>query len=271
MDDKKLREFTEGAKEASRFSDKQRQQAYQAQRAKGSKETELYDKWVAGGRKKNDPNRTELLSSLDNLVVREARKRIAGTGGTIPQSAVEARLRTYADRALHSYDPTKGTKLTTHLQNQFQAVTDDIARWRNLQKIPKARQQQMATFENARSELSDTLGRSPTLPELQSALPHLPKAEVGRLFKEVRAEKFSDLEADHQRQAPNMGAWEIRQAYQLRKARMPQDVKDFGDLYYPRPGTAQPSIAQIAQKLGITPARAYKLKDKLEKHLKGSF
>jgi DNA-directed RNA polymerase specialized sigma subunit len=259
---KKVKEFVKAA--AKRAPVRPPSAAYIRQKAKGVKEMEMFNQWHAGGRKKSDPLRHELLGSMENLVQREAKKAISGTGGTIPIGAVEGRLRVYASKALDGYDPTRGTKLTTHVHNQFRAVTDDVAKWRNVQKMPKARMQQVQSFTNAKEELEEVLGRPPTVPELQVQLPHLKRNDVALLHKEIRTENFSDMVSEHQPDSPRTSAWELRQKFTLRKAKMTAEVKAFGDKFLPRPGTAQPSIKQIAKELRITEARAYKIKTKLE-------
>lgn len=264
MNSKDLKEFTKKANEATKRKTASDRSAYNKQRAKAVIEKKMFEQWDANGRKRDDPLRKELMSSLENVVQREANKRVQGTGGTIPQSAVASRLRVYADKALRTYDPDKGTKLTTHVINQFQPITSDVARWRNLQRIPKHRIGYVQSFTNAREELEQALGRPPNLTEMQTALPHISKTNVKNLMREVRAENFSDLVTEHTPDSPRTSAWELRQKYMLMKSTLPDDVKEFGNHHFPPPGTRQPTIKEIADRMKITKERAYKLKLKLE-------
>jgi len=165
---------------------------YKAYKARGPQEQQMWEVWNTKDRK---PKYLKpLIASLDNIIDREARNRAGGTGGSIPFPAMKNEVRKAAIRGIETYDPNKGTKLTTHVRNNLMRVTGFVAANRNASGYtPKSRIDKYQYFQNAQNDLKNQLGRPPTFAELDSATPDMSRNDVKRMLKEVRPEVFSDM------------------------------------------------------------------------------
>ena len=165
---------------------------YKAYKARGAKEHQMWESWDTKGRKPGDLK--PLVASMDNIIDREAKNRVGGTGGSIPFAAMKNEVRKAAIRGIETYDPNKGTKLTTHVRNNLMRVTGFVAANRNASGYtPKSRIDKYQYFQNAQNELQGQLGRAPTFSELDAATPNMSKNDVKRMLKEVRPEVYSGM------------------------------------------------------------------------------
>lgn len=237
------------------------QLAYEAARAKGDDEIEMWKRWNAGGRKKKDLE--PLLNSLDNFIDREARQRTSGVGGSIPYAAMKSELRNAALKGLESYDPDKGAKLTTHVKNNFMRATGFVAANRNAGGYtPKHRVDKYQYFQNAKNELEETLGRPPTAEELATAAPDMKKTEIKRMLKEIRPEVYSGMGTEFQDGATLDAAKQRLRLYRSRLSEQEQRAADalFSGKYK--------TNAQAAKALGMSPVQLSKIKARIDEKIR---
>jgi len=232
-------------------------------RGRRGAELKLWETWKDNGKK---PEHLEpLLKSLDPLIRSETTKRMQGLGGSIPQIALKNALRNTAVAALESYDPTKGTQLTTHVVNNFMRITDFVAQNRNPKYMPREDVEKYEMFQNAKREFKELNGRDPTLTELQSALPAWKPKYVAKMYKGFGSEAFTDmgtdLEHDVQVEDPIQ---RIRGAYHLMRSELKPEERQFADLHYPEEGTPQMSITAISKNMKIPEHRVYRIKKRVE-------
>lgn len=234
---------------------------YQELRGRRTKEIKLWHTWDTGGRKQEDLH--PLLKSLDPLVRSEATKRLSGLGGSIPRAALHNELRNAAHRAVQTYDPAKGTQLTTHVVTNFQRITDFVAANRNARYMPREDVDSFGSFHNAKTELHEELGREPTLQELQTKLPGWKPAKIKKMRRGFGAEVYTDMGTEFEDEAAKLRP---RDAFMLVKSRLNPLEQQFGELMFPEDGRGK-SITMISSQLGISKDKAYRLKARVETQL----
>lgn len=252
---------------ANRFKDQKSKDKYKRYRGRRDKEIELWYKWKESG---DSATLSQLVKSLDPLIEREARRRAAGLGGSMPLSSVKAELRRNAVQAIKSYNPDKGAKLQTHIYNNFMRSTDYITTRRNLKYFPRKELEKYQTYQNRRQEFIQEYGGEPSIKDMQKMLPKYDTGTLKRLSHTSGPEMFTHMGQDGALSSdPNEGLDfdEARASYLLMKATMtPAEVK-VGDLLYPANNGAQKTVPQISRHLGMSEQMVYKTKTSLEKKM----
>jgi len=110
-------------------------QRYGELRDRRGKELQLWHIWNDSGRQQE--HLEPLLKSIDPLIKSETNKRMTGLGGAIVSSAMKNELRNAAVKSLESYDPRRGTQLTTHVVNGFMRISDFVSANRNAKYMPR--------------------------------------------------------------------------------------------------------------------------------------
>lgn len=236
---------------------------YQENRGRRPKELEMWHAWNDGGRQ--EAQLQPLLKSLEPLVRNATNQKLRGLGGSIPKAALHNELRNAAQRAIQTFDPTKGAQLTTHVTTNFQRITDFVAANRNARYMPREDVDKLQQFNGAKQELTDQLGREPTLAELGTKLPGWGAAKIKKMSKGFGSELYTDMGTDFEGDAAKLTP---RDAFMLVKSRMDPMEQRFAELHFPEEGPGH-SIQQISKNLGISKDRAYRLKAKVERKLQG--
>lgn len=164
-----VKEFLELEKDAARYS--------------AQKDMELWQSWATGGRKPEDTEK--LLNNFKGLIRKESNK-YARTQN-IPASAIHAQFQTQAMNAFVTYDPSRGTKLSTHMTNQMKRARRFVNTYQNIGRIPEPRINKITEFKDEKLRLEDQLGRPPNAHELADALKWNVK-QVTAMEHEVRDE-----------------------------------------------------------------------------------
>jgi DNA-directed RNA polymerase specialized sigma subunit len=245
-------------KDASTFTS-DAEAKYKEYRGRRPKEIQMWQQAAASGWK--DEHMAPLLKSLQPIIRREANKRMTGLGGSISRSALENELTIAAVKQLKSYDPEKAA-LSTHLGHGFRSVSTFIGGNRNATYMPVADVKRYEVFNNARKELHEELGRPPTPQELKTKLPWK-VTDIKRMQKGFGREMYTDMgdglspDDQHARMRP-------RDAMFLARSQMSPEEQQFAERYFPPDGVTPPSIKNLAKALGISEARAYRLKASVE-------
>lgn len=122
--------------------------------------------WQAWKAEPNDHHATLLLAQVAPLIHREAHK----WEGTLARPLLETEGQRLAMQAFHSYDPTKGAALGTHVVNQLQRMSRLAYAHQNVARLPENKMLLFHGYHVAQSKLMDTLGRAPSVEELADAL-----------------------------------------------------------------------------------------------------
>lgn len=155
-----------------------------------AKDVDLWRQWKESG---EDPDRLQpLLQSLNPVIQRNVLRHRAPR---IHPPVIEAEARSLTVKALRRYNPAKGTMITTHVQNNLKGLNRFVKKHQNFTRIVEAQANRIGDFTRAKDNLSEELGREPTILELSDRLKMSPK-KVERLEKEIRPDRFAALPSD---------------------------------------------------------------------------
>lgn len=263
MSDKKelVDRFT---KESAAFRSPTAKSKYKQLRGRRAEELRLWQEWVNGGKKVDDPRLETLLESMDPMISREAKKRIQGLGGRIPATTLKNELRNHAVTALHTYDPSRKAQLSTHVHQNFMRVTDFVAANRNTRRMPRSKVERYQEYQNAVTQFKEETGREPTELELKEILPQWSVKVIGELKRGFAPEVYSGVShLDDDNASEDV----VRGAFLIARSSMTSKEKEFGELFFPSAGKRKSSIKSIAKKLGVPEHKAYRLKASVERKM----
>ena len=123
----------------------------------------------------------KIIQSLNPLIESKVRVYAAAP---IPRDALYAEAVKLTKQALDSFNPSKGVKISTHVNNYLQKLYRFTANYQNVGRIPEHRISKISVLKEAMDRLSDELGREPTVEELSDDL-GWPISEVERLKREL--------------------------------------------------------------------------------------
>lgn len=128
-----------------------------------SKDLLLYNNWNANKSKKN---LTTLVDHLSPLIYKE----VSRAAGTLPIAALNAEGKNWTIKAIHSYDPSRGFALSTHVTNYLQRVRRMNYKYQHVAKLPENMKMEFPLYNNAIAQLTESLNRDPTEDEIASYL-----------------------------------------------------------------------------------------------------
>lgn len=128
-----------------------------------SKDLELYNHWKETGDKKA---LGQLINQLSPLIYSEVRRQ----SGTLPVQALSAESKKWAIKAIQTYDPSKGTALSTHVTGYLRKVRRMNYKFQNMVRLPENLQLKYNQYSTALNNLTDRLNREPTDVELAQEL-----------------------------------------------------------------------------------------------------
>ena len=231
---------------------------------RGAKDLRLWLKWKVGGYKHEDLR--PLLKSLEPVIQGEARK-FKTSGLRIPPSVIDLEFQRQAVVALKTYDPTRGTKISSHVTNLFIKTRRFIAANRNIARIPESRIYLVRDYQVAQERLEEDLGRIPTDVEMSGYL-KWPVKQVATLSTELRKDMWSH--SDKWEDDPNSSnPTEQETVLKLIKYELNPDEKT---VYYHFVEKGETSTTEIGRLTGFDLPKVSRLKSqiatKLEQYLK---
>jgi DNA-directed RNA polymerase specialized sigma subunit len=128
-----------------------------------AKDQELFAKWQATGSKKD---LGALVSQLHPIIYSEVYR----ARGTLPPAALAAEATKWAVKGIQTYDPSKGTILSTHVTNYLQKVRRMNYKYQNAVRLPENMQLKYHEYNRSLTQLTDELNRDPTDDELAARL-----------------------------------------------------------------------------------------------------
>lgn len=132
------------------------------------RDVELYQKWKST---QSPQDLDLLLKQLDPLIQAEVNKR----AGTLARPLLESQAKNLAVKAIKSYTPSYGAKLSTHVTNQLQKLSRVNYAHQNAARIPEHSMLQFRTFDAATEDFKSENGRDPSTEELADVLRWSPK------------------------------------------------------------------------------------------------
>ena len=142
------------------------------------------DIWKQWHKTKDPMYANQLLASMDPFLQSNVNRY---AGAPLPRPAIESQARLLALKAFETYNPKMGTQLNTHVGHELKHLHRYVLDYQNVGKIPENRGIAISRFKNIKSNLTEELGREPTILELADALTWS-VAEVERMQMELRAD-----------------------------------------------------------------------------------
>lgn len=137
-----------------------------------SKDLALWKSWKDTG-DKNDLR--ALMNQLTPVIYSEVHR----ASGSLPTTALALEAKTWTYKAIESYDPSKGTSLSTHVMNYLPKVRRLNYKFQNAVRLPENLQLKFHEYSKNLNELTDELNRDPTDEELARRIgwskPHVVK------------------------------------------------------------------------------------------------
>lgn len=143
------------------------------------KDVQIWEQWK---KNPNDVNNTRaLLKQTAPLRYRA----VTNWQGSVSPTTLNSEAVRISMKAFNTYDPNKNVKLSTHLTNNLKKLSRLGYQEVSFLRMPEERQMKYTTFDTARQDMKDRLGRDPSAMELSDEL-GWPTAEVDRFLKEDR-------------------------------------------------------------------------------------
>lgn len=139
--------------------------------------------WASWNKDKSQDNAVKLLDAFRPMIHRE----VSRQSGTLPQSFLEVDAKRLTFDAFNTYDPGKGTKLSTHVANRLKGLARSNYTYQSALRMPEEHQRQFGTFMAAKHELDDKFGREASVAELADKL-SWSQNEVGKMEKNLHSE-----------------------------------------------------------------------------------
>lgn len=128
-----------------------------------ARDAELFHAWKSTGSKKD---LGILLQQVSPLIYKEVHR----ASGSLPTSALHAEATSWALKAIRSYDPDKGTALSTHVTNYLQKVRRMNYTYQNMVRLPEDKTLQYGNYAAATAKLQEIHDREPNEEELAKEL-----------------------------------------------------------------------------------------------------
>lgn len=157
--------------------------------------------WWTWKQDKNPQNLGNLMGSFDPMI----KSYVTGLGSqTIPRSALEGEARVQAMTAFDTYDPGRGTRLSTHLGERLKKVNRFMYDNQRVGRLPEGQILRTSAFNRAKDDLEEKHGRPPTTEELarhlkwsQGMVSRMQRGIAGEMAMSVNP-VLEELNKDHQ-------------------------------------------------------------------------
>ena len=216
-------------------------------------EHDLHKKWIEGGKKPEDLS--PLLAHFRPLIQRQA-KMMGGGAKMVNPVALETELTKHTVKAFESWNPEKSA-LATHVQWAMKPGHRFVAKNQNVARIPEEDVGKIGLISRTEAELSETLGRTPTLGEIAEST-GLAKRQVARVKSRQKADISSgSFEVD----VVGTNAGRTQEILPLLHEELNDKEKKVFNAIYSNGGmgTAQRTSA-LARQLGMTESEISRIK-----------
>lgn len=225
-------------------------------------EIQLWHDWKKSG---EDPDKLRpLLHSFRPLI--RSRANVWANHVDLPPEAIHAEFNKQFVSALRTYNPNKGTALGSWVTTKLRKAQRWITTYQNPARIQEKRIYQIGSFQTAKAQLDEQLGREPTSFELSNHL-GWNEAEVNRMSSELRRALPSsgfDTGLDPTTIMPSRELEVfnlIRYDLTTEELSVYDDLTGYGGKPIMRPG-------EVARKHGYSPSKISRLKGSISEKLK---
>lgn len=127
------------------------------------KDLEVWRDWKGNP---TSPNMQRVLDRMNPVVQSEVNR----WSGTLARPLLELEAKRLAAEAIKSYSPKRGAALATHVTNRLRKLSRLSYTHQNVARIPEYQTMQFHTYQSAKTDLEDKLGREPSGAELSDQL-----------------------------------------------------------------------------------------------------
>jgi DNA-directed RNA polymerase specialized sigma subunit len=224
-------------------------------KAKQQAEIQMWQTWDQGGRKAKDLR--PLVQSMRPLV--QERVNVYSGRVPIPPEALEAEFKNHAVKAIKTYDPNRGAKLSTWVRSNIRKGGRFVSTYQNVGRVVEDRVSKITDYKLANEQLLEQTGRAPSDAEVAKKL-GWSMPEVQRMNSELRADIMSSaFESDPTSYTPQVDNEIIEH---LHEELSPQEQKVFR--YMKTPGATQGKTGLIAKQLKWSPSKVSRLRKAIE-------
>ena len=220
------------------------------------KEAELWNIWDQGGRKPIDLK--PLHDSFKPVITKQVR--VFSGKVTIPTSAIHHEMNKQFVNAMKSYDPGRGTKLSTWVTTNLKKGQRFIKTYQNLGRIPEGQIKLITPYRRAVDELTDELGHEPDTQTIADRMGE-PIKRIIQLEKENRP----DLAVSGFLNDPaEVLAPKELEAFKLIQYDLQPEERTVYEYTFGMNGKPALKPGQIAQKTGIHASKISRIRKKLQ-------
>lgn len=230
-------------------------QGIQDLHTKQKAEMEMWKTWDQGGRKAKDLR--PLVQSMRPLV--QERVNVYSGRVPIPPEALEAEFKNHAVKAIKTYDPNRGAKLSTWVRSNIRKGGRFVSTYQNVGRVVEDRVSKISEYKLAKEQLLEQSGRAPTDAQVARKL-RWSVPEVQRMNAELRADIMSSsFESDPTHFMPQADNEIIEH---LHEELSPQEQQVYR--YMKTPGITQGKTGLIAKQLKWSPSKVSRLRKAIE-------
>lgn len=186
----------------------------------------------------------------------------------IPESAILGHAQRRALEAFETYDPAKGTQLSTHVVNHLQRVSRYVNQGKNIARIPEPRFLQLNLYQSTYDSLTATHGRPPSLEEMSDALHWTPQQvqSMERSLKQraLAASAMPEMAEDQPRDR-------MHETLSFVRFGLKPDEKEAFDHFFGHNGKPILGMPEIAKRTGLSVDKLYRLKQRTTQEVQNNF
>lgn len=228
-------------------------------KATQKKEIDLWHNWHTQGRKPE--HLKPLYESFKPLLQRETNK---WKGVEIPKSAINAEMRKQFVNAVKTYDPARGTQLSSWVTTNLQKSSRFMKTYQNYGKIPEGQISKIREFKLAKETLFNTHGFEPDTKTLADHL-KWPHKRVIQLQKELAREDLPLSGFAGGDPAEVLAPKELEAIHILQyDKRLTPDERTVYEYTFGINGRNRLQPGQIAKQTGLHPSKISRIRGKLK-------
>lgn len=222
------------------------------------RELDMWKTWDKNGRKPSDLR--PLVKSLQPLV-NNRMKLFKNSLRDIPSPIIKHEFHNKLVNALDSFDPNRG-RMSTHITNHLKQVDRFVKTYQNDARASEEMTSEFGAYNRAHNLLRDTYGREPTTFELADHM----KIPVKRV-QAIQQQNIKSYGAGSQKEDPRTFVpSKTKQILDLLPYEIddPEELNVFEHLHGTN-GKPQLKPSEIAKKLGFSPAKVTRIRNRLAK------
>jgi DNA-directed RNA polymerase specialized sigma subunit len=205
------------------------------------------------------------MRAFEPVVMGAANKYIRNPKFPLHPAVIKAQFQIQLKNAFETFNPRRGVQLNTHVFNTMKKATRYLIRHQTLGVIPESRALRAREFIEGRARLAEILGREASSMELAEHL-KWSQPEVTRMESELRqTSPTSQFEDEPVGVTPSRE----NEVIHMLQYELDGESKLVYEYLFGQGGKPKLTPGQIATKLGWTPSKVTRVKNKIIEKVKG--